>query len=146
MSRQSLVTFDQLNIIVRDVDATVAFYRRVGLIIEAEPGSPHVEVALPNGMTIEFDSAEFAGQWDTGWRGSTGGGNVFGFAVVSRAAVDELYADLVAAGYRGRQPPYDAFWGARYAIVGDPDGNGVGLMSPIERERKFWPPSAPPKA
>ena len=57
-----------------------------------------------------------------------------------------MYGDLVAAGYRGRQPPYDAFWGARYAIVDDPDGNGVGLMSPIEADRKFWPPATPPSA
>jgi len=25
-----------------------------------------------------------------------------------------------AAGYPGRQQPFDAFWGARYAIVADP--------------------------
>jgi uncharacterized glyoxalase superfamily protein PhnB len=58
--------------------------------------------------------------------------------------VDEIYAGLTGAGYRGHQKPYDAFWGARYAIVEDPDGNAVGLMSPIEAEHKFWPPQAPP--
>ena len=31
-----------------------------------------------------------------------------------------------------QQEPYDAFWGARYAVVSDPDGNGVGIMSPID--------------
>ena len=29
-----------------------------------------------------------------------------------RQAVDEAYAELPSAGYRGRQPPFDAFWGA----------------------------------
>ena len=43
-----------------------------------------------------------------------------------------MYADLTGAGYRGQQPPYDAFWGARYAVVEDPDGNAVGLMSPSD--------------
>ena len=51
---------------------------------------------------------------------------------------------LTQAGHAGRQQPFDAFWGARYAIVDDPDGNGVGLMSPIEGDRTTWPPEAPP--
>jgi uncharacterized glyoxalase superfamily protein PhnB len=132
--------FNQLNIIAADVDASVAFYRRLGVQIDASPGVEHVSVMLPNGMLLEIDSAAFVPHWDGGWNGKTGGSNVFGFALASRAAVDQLYGELVAGGYRGRQPPYDAFWGARYAIVDDPDGNGVGLMSPVERERKFWPP------
>ena len=69
---------------------------------------------------------------------------VLGFAVASREAVDEIYTDLTGAGHAARQPPYDALWGARYAIVEDPDGNNVGLMSPIEDSRKSWPPQPPP--
>jgi len=136
-------TLNQLNLVARDMNATLAFYRRLGLEIDADAGEDHVAVRLPNGLLLEFDSIKFVSQWDTGWRGSTGGSTVLGFALASRDDVDRLYADTVAAGHRGRQPPYDAFWGARYAIVDDPDGNGVGLMSPIESARKFWPPSVP---
>lgn len=50
-------------------------------------------------------------------------------AVGSRTEVDRLYTELTGAGYGGQQPPYDALWGSRYAIVADPDGNPVGLMS-----------------
>jgi hypothetical protein len=39
---------------------------------------------------------------------------------------------------------FDAFWGARYAIVADPDGNDVGLMSPIDESRRTWPPEESP--
>jgi catechol 2,3-dioxygenase-like lactoylglutathione lyase family enzyme len=131
---------NQLNLIVRDMEATVAFYRRLGLDAKAEPGAPHVEVRFPNGMSLEFDTAESVGTWDRGWHGATGGSNVLGFGVESRERVDELYREVTQAGYRGRQPPYDAFWGSRFAIVEDPDGNGIGLMSPIDAERKFWPP------
>jgi hypothetical protein len=42
-----------------------------------------------------------------------------------------------------RPPLFDAFWGVRYAIVADPDGNDVGLMSPIEESRRTWPPESP---
>ncbi len=47
-----------------------------------------------------------------------------------QASVRAFLAELTAVGYRARQPPFDAFWGARFAIVADPDGNDVGLMSP----------------
>ena len=50
------------------------------------------------------------------------------------------YADLTGAGYAGQQPPYDAFWGARYAVVEDPDGNPVGLMSPLDPAYRSAPP------
>jgi uncharacterized glyoxalase superfamily protein PhnB len=138
--------FNQLNVIVRDMAATVAFYRRAGLEFAAEADARHVELKLPNGFLIEFDSADSIGTWDTGWNGTTGAGVVIGFALSSRDAVDALFGALTGDGHRARQPPYDAFWGARYAIVEDPDGNGVGLMSPIESERRFWPPQPPPHA
>ena len=45
--------------------------------------------------------------------------------------VDRLYAELVEAGYEGHLPPWDAFWGQRYAVVHDPDGNGVDLFAAL---------------
>ena len=35
--------------------------------------------------------------------------------------------------------PIDAFWGARYAIVDDPDGNHVGIMGPQDRSHEDVP-------
>ena len=125
--------------------ASVTFYRHLGLPVAAAPGDQHVEMTFPNGMTMEWDSADSVHHWDSG---RTPGTNrpVLGFTVPTREAVDQKYAELVAAGYRGHQPPYDAFWGSRYAIVDDPDNNPIGLMSPIEEARKYWPPTPPPKA
>ncbi len=135
---------DQVNLVVRDMEATIAFYRRFGLTIDAGPGQ-HASSRLPNGMLIEWDSVEFVPQWDSGWNGMTGGSAVLGFSVPTREAVDQIYTELTGAGYEGHQQPYDAFWGARYAIVDDPDGNSVALMSPQDPERKFWPPTQPPQ-
>jgi uncharacterized glyoxalase superfamily protein PhnB len=56
--------------------------------------------------------------------------------VVERETVDAIYSDLTGAGYAGQQPPYDAFWGARYAVVADPDGMSVGIMSAIDPARR----------
>ncbi len=138
------VSFCQLNFVVQDMAATIDFYHRLGLEFEAEPDTFHLAVDLPNGQYLEFDTADFGPQWNSGWRGGFGGPVVIGFSVPTREAVDETYHDLTAAGAKGQQPPYDPFWGARYAIVEDPDGNAIGLMSPIDPDRRFWPPQPPP--
>lgn len=89
-----------------------------------------MQLKMPGGFSLELDTAESTRLWHAGWRADPASARVvLGFMLASRAAVDDLYAELIAAGYRGRQPPFDAFWGARYAVVADPDGNDVGLMS-----------------
>jgi len=98
---QGSFTLNQLNLVVRDMDATVAFYRRLGLAIEADPGAEHVAVTLSNGLLLEFDTTAFVQQWDGGWHGGTGGTTILGFSVPTREAVDALYANLVADGHRG---------------------------------------------
>lgn len=133
----------QINIIVTDMSATLAFYRRLGWEIDLA-SEDHAVAQLANGMSVDFDSVGFVPMWDGGYEGATGGSTVLGVSVGSRNDVDELYADLVAVGHPGRQPPYNAFWGSRYAIVEDPDGNPVGLMSPRDDEHRSWPPSKPP--
>ena len=129
---------NQINLVVTDMAATLAFYRRLGLTIpETDPAweSQHRNAEMPGDIDLDFDSAEFARQWDQGWPEGHRMG-VLGFGVPSREAVDEIYRDLTEAGYHGEQQPYDAFWGARYAIVQDPDGNAVGLMSPVDPSRR----------
>src|SRR3954452_6960363 len=122
---------DQVNLVVSDMDAAVAFYRRLGIEIpDRDPAwDPHHRSAnVPGGLDFDLDSNEFAPHWDVGWPGSKGrGGVVVGFRVSTREEVDRLYAEVTGAGYAGQQPPWDAFWGARYAIVEDPDGNAIGL-------------------
>jgi catechol 2,3-dioxygenase-like lactoylglutathione lyase family enzyme len=133
----AIATLSGLNLVVRDMEATLAFYRRLGLHIpesavwRGDTGAHHVTVEMPSGMALEFDSIALAKAYNGGWEPcSAGAQTVIGFSVDTREAVDAAHADLVSAGHRSLQPPWDAFWGARYAIVEDPDGNHVGLMSP----------------
>lgn len=136
-----------LNLVVKDMDATLAFYRRLGLDIpdagvwRTASGAHHVEVSMSNGLDLDFDSTELARSYNAGWKPDGGARSVIGFSLPTREAVDERYAELTGAGYVGLQPPYDAFWGARYAIIRDPDGNHVGLMSPLDPARRSAPPS-----
>ena len=60
--------------------------------------------------------------------------------VDTRDDVDRLYAKVQAAGHPVGQEPYDAFWGSRYAIVFDPDGNQIGIKSPVDTAHAYEPP------
>lgn len=120
-----------VNLFVRDMAASLAFYRRLGLAIpEGMESRPHVEVALTGGLMLEIDTVQLTRSYDPGWQEPAGGSrNTFQFRLASREAVDACYAELTGAGYGGHKPPWNAFWGARYAIVDDPDGNSIGLTS-----------------
>jgi uncharacterized glyoxalase superfamily protein PhnB len=146
MTKESPI-LNQINIVARDFDASLGFYRRLGVDIpRSTPGDEvrHAAVTLPNGVLLEFDNHRLAQIYSAAWRDRGGPPAVIGFSFASREEVDRVYEDLTAAGYVGRQRPFDAFWGARYAIVADPDGNDVGLMSPVDPSRRSWPPSDSP--
>jgi predicted lactoylglutathione lyase len=126
--------FDQVNLVVRDMSASVEFYRRLGLDIpDTDPTwqGHHRNATTPEGIDLDLDSISFATKWNAG-SNPDAPAVVIGFRVPSREAVDELYTELTEAGHAGQQPPYDASWGARYAVISDPDGNGVGIMSSVE--------------
>ena len=82
-----------------------------------------------------------AAQWNPGLKRHAGcGGFVIFVMVPSRNGVDDLFAKMRSNGSPVQKAPEDAFWGARYAIVEDPDGNSVGIMSPTDQARRFVPP------
>jgi uncharacterized glyoxalase superfamily protein PhnB len=138
-----------LDLVTADMDATIAFYRALGVDIpetaiwRTPSGAHHVDITMPGGLTVHFDSPALAKVYNAGWREPTGSGSrvVIGFRVASRDDVDRVHRTLTDLGHRSSQPPYDAFWGARYAIVADPDGNHVGIMSPPDPDRRGAPPN-----
>ena len=140
-------TLNQINIVSRNLDASIAFYRKLGIDFPEErvwttPTGSHHASAASQATDLDLDSTRFAPFWNSGWAGRAdlAGRVVVGFGVASREEVDRRYGEMTAAGYRGLQAPWDAFWGARYAVVEDPDGVAVGLMSPISAEHRSPPP------
>jgi catechol 2,3-dioxygenase-like lactoylglutathione lyase family enzyme len=125
-------TLTVIGVVVEDMARSLAFYRRLGLDVPADAdGEPHVEVGLPGGLKLAFDTRETILSFDPSWTPSSGSPRMgLAFACDSPADVDKLYGELVAAGYDGHKEPWDAFWGMRYAVVHDPDGNGVDLFCP----------------
>lgn len=137
--------FHLVDIVAHDYDATVAFYRRLGAdVVDGEPGDiRHAHIDYGD-VEIHVDNERLAALYNSSWRSGPQTRVVLGWRVAARHDVDAAYADMEAAGYQGVQRPYDAFWGARYAVLADPDGNHVGLMSPIDEAKKYWPPAPPP--
>jgi predicted lactoylglutathione lyase len=116
---------------VADLEASVRFYRRLGLDI-AEPapgGRPVIAHRMGSGVTLLITTA-FASVHDPTWSRPSGGGysQMLEFYVGEDAVVDSRWADLVEAGYAGRMPPTQTF-GPYAASVEDPDGNVILLTS-----------------
>ena len=121
-----------LELVVGDMAASLAFYRRLGLVApEGSEQEDHVEVALPGGLKVAFDTVATIRSFDPDWAAPTGGHRIaLAFRCADPAEVDALYAEVVGAGHTGHLAPWDAFWGQRYAVVVDPDGNHVDLFAP----------------
>lgn len=125
------VTSTVVEIVARDLPASLDFYRTLGLDVP-EPQGPHVEVALPGGNRLAFDTEEVIAGMHADWTPPQGPGRVaiaFGFG--TPAEVDAVFARLTSAGHPATLSPFDAPWGQRYATVADPDGTSVDLFAPL---------------
>ena len=124
---------DLIGMVVDDMARSLAFYRALGMDIPADAdGEPHVEVTLSGGLRLAWDRVDVIRSFDPEWNPPTGGHRMgLAFLCGSPAEVDANYERLTGMGYHGHKPPWDAFWGQRYAQVADPDGNPVDLFAPL---------------
>jgi catechol 2,3-dioxygenase-like lactoylglutathione lyase family enzyme len=122
-----------VEIVVQDMARSLAFYRRLGLDLPPEADrEPHVDTALPGGLRVAWDTVETIHSFDPSWTAPTGGPRMsLAFQMDSPAGVDRMYAELTGLGYEGHKAPWDAFWGMRYAMIKDPDGNGIDLFAQL---------------
>jgi uncharacterized glyoxalase superfamily protein PhnB len=126
----------QLNvvgIVVQDMSRALAFYRLLGLAVPTEASSePHVEYQVMDGLKLAWDTVETVRSFDPEWTPPSGSPRVgLAFQLGSPDEVDALYRTLTEAGFEGHKEPWDAFWGQRYALVHDPDGNSVDLYAAL---------------
>ena len=143
------IVLGQVNVVSRDPEASLAFYRRLGVELPENrvwhtPSGIHHASAVERlaTVTLDIDSAPFAPHWNEGWKGldNLAGRVVIGFKVPAASDVDAIVEDMTKAGYRCLQPVWDAFWGARYAVLEDPDGIAIGIMGPISADKRYPPP------
>ena len=87
------VTLDVVGLVVTDMAATLAFYRRLGLDIPAEADSaPHAEVALAGGLRLTFDTVEVIASFDPEFTLTPGGASL-AFLAERPQGVDDTYRE-----------------------------------------------------
>src|SRR5215813_6860302 len=97
---------DMLGMVVRDMAAALKFYRLLGLDIPPNAESePHVEVVLPGGFRIAWDTLDMIKGIYPDWKEPTGHAMALAFKCDSPAEVDALYKKVVQANYQGVKEP-----------------------------------------
>ena len=134
MTTQTQPKLDAVGIVVKDMARSLAFYREMGFDLPTEADAePHVQAELPGGLRVLWDTIETIRSFDPEWAAPLGGPAIgLAFALDTASDVDATYERLLSLGYKGHKEPWDAFWGQRYAVIVDPDGNHVDLFSPNE--------------
>jgi uncharacterized glyoxalase superfamily protein PhnB len=123
---------DMIGMVVRDMAAALRFYRLLELDIPPEADSQDfAEVITPNGYRLSWNTLEMVKSFDPDWAEPAGQRISLAFKCDIPAAVDALYMKILGHGFKGHKAPWDAFWGQRYAVVVDPDGNKVDLFAPL---------------
>jgi catechol 2,3-dioxygenase-like lactoylglutathione lyase family enzyme len=120
-----------IGIVVSDLRRSLLFYRLLGLDLPEDTDEDHVEATMANGTRLMFDPEEVIRSFLPEWTRENGNQVSLAFECASPAELDEIYARVVAAGFEGEKEPWDAFWGQRYALLGDPDGVRVNLYAAL---------------
>lgn len=123
------IQLSMVGMMVRDMPASLAFYRKLGMEIPAEEDDkPFVLFRMASGVTMFWDTV-FANRYDLS-RTDPGPGyrNLFEYFYPDDATVDAKYRELVDAGYHGRMAPAQTS-GPYAAMVDDPDGNVILITS-----------------
>ncbi|BAW06986.1 VOC family protein [Nocardia seriolae] len=126
-----IIRLNVIGIVVSDMAASLRFYRRLGIdFADGAEQQPHVDADLGGGIKLMLDTEDTVRSFRPDWAAPRSPGRL-GLACEcsSPAAVDEKFEELVAAGHPAEMKPFDAFWGQRYAVVLDPDGNSVDLYA-----------------
>jgi uncharacterized glyoxalase superfamily protein PhnB len=124
---------DMIGLTVRDLGEALRFYRLPGLDVpKGAEGEQYAEVITPNGYRISWNSLEMVKGMDPTWVEPMGHRMGLAFKCDSPVEVDALYRKVLESGFDGHKEPWDAFWGQRYAVLVDPDGNLVDLFAYLE--------------
>jgi catechol 2,3-dioxygenase-like lactoylglutathione lyase family enzyme len=124
-------TFTTIGLVVADMAAAAAFYERLGLKF-GDDDDNHRECELAGAVKLTLDTEAAIRSFTPDWTRATGSSRVsLAFQVDSPEAVDEVVAEFAAGGAVVTRPPWDTFWGQRYASVSDPDGNEVDVYATL---------------
>lgn len=143
---------DQVDVVINDVDAAARFLAGLGVdlpamapgwaahhrVVPSAPAAPEELGGVEPAFVVELDSTVFAQHW--GGIAQSFVGLVLTLRVDERAAVDRLHEQATSIGGRSLKAPYDAFWGARCAVVEGPGPLVLAILSPSDPAHRSAPP------
>jgi uncharacterized glyoxalase superfamily protein PhnB len=124
------IRLDMIGLVSSNMAEAVRFYRLLGLNFP-DPEGPYVEATTEDGLRVSLNDVEMVKEMEGEWSEPKGQRIALAFLCEGPGGVDAKFAELLDAGFTGHKQPWDAFWGQRYAIVVDPDGNHVDLFAPL---------------
>ena len=109
----------------RDLDRMIAFYRDgLGLPLHNySPGDDMVMFRMEGTWLGLFPRQALAEDASVPVEGSGFAGVVLAHNAPSKAAVDQVFAEALAAGATAVKQPVDVFWGGYSGYFADPEGN-----------------------
>jgi uncharacterized glyoxalase superfamily protein PhnB len=125
------MSFDAIGIVSENPARSVEFFKILGVEIKQFENSGHYEGNTPNGVRIMLDTVDVIKTMDPNFTKIRGNGLTLCFKQDSAQTVDKLYDQFIRTGFKGIKPPWNAFWGQRYACVADPDGNQIDLFAAL---------------
>jgi catechol 2,3-dioxygenase-like lactoylglutathione lyase family enzyme len=118
-----------VGIATKDMGRSLLFYRTLGLPVpEGQEQEPHVQMEAGS-ISLAWDTVDLLREVYGHWEEASGHRIELAFDCGAREEVDAVYERVTVAGFRGLKEPWDAFWGQRYAVVEDPDGNQISLYA-----------------
>lgn len=115
-----------------DFKQTVTFYRALGFEFpDYTAEEQHLEaITTPGAVRLMIDAKALMTEL-IGEAPRPGNHSAFAIRYDSPQEVDAAAKRVKAAGFTLATPPWDAFWGQRYAVAQDPDGYRVDLYAPL---------------
>jgi catechol 2,3-dioxygenase-like lactoylglutathione lyase family enzyme len=121
------IGLNAIGIVPKDMERSLFFYRELGINVPPyDPNEDHFGCEA-GGVTLMWDTVSLMQQIEPSFEYKRGGNIGIAFECSSPEAVDDAHRRLTSLGFESEKEPWDAFWGQRYAIVKDPDGNSVSL-------------------
>jgi len=124
---------DAVSVSARDLATAAQFYGLLGFDFpDITPDMKHLEAETTPGATRLMIDTHALMEELTGEVPRPSNHAAFALLCDGPAAVDAIADRVAAAGFVVVTPPWDAFWGQRYATLADPGGYRVDLFAPLD--------------
>jgi uncharacterized glyoxalase superfamily protein PhnB len=125
------MNIDAVGVTSSDMKKSAEFYSLLGFVFpKFAEDEQHLEATSPAGTRLMIDGKKLITEI-LGYEPKPANHSTFAIKFDSAEEVNAAAAKLGLAGYNVVKQPWDAFWGQRYCVVADPDGNMLDLFATL---------------